>query len=86
MGLTEAEISALEKYSSNIVSWRITGDIPFKKFSEDVLPEILIVFGGTYIAKTVIDNENVWAVLSKRKGKFYYGSYADTLETLLDWL
>lgn len=73
----------MEKWSAGAVPWEIIKRIPFKRFAEDVLPTALIVFGGTYIAKTVIDGKSVWTVISKRKGKFHYGSYADTLETLL---
>lgn len=81
--LTKTGFSALEEYSAGVVPWEVIERIPFKRFSEDVLPTALIIFGGTYIAKTVIDGESVWAVISKRKGKFHYGSYADTLEMLL---
>lgn len=81
--LTKAEFSALDEYSAGVVPWEIIERIPFKRFAEDVLPTALIIFGGTYIAKTVLDGESVWAVISKRKGKFHYGSYSDTLETLL---
>ena len=81
--LTKAELSALDEYSAGVVPWEVVERIPFKRFAEDVLPAMIIVFGGTYIAKTVIDGESVWAVILKQKGKFHYGSYADTLETLL---
>lgn len=83
MKLSDAELSALEKYSAGTVRWRIIEKIPPKKFPEDSPPEMMIVFGGTYIAKTVFEGESVWAVVSKHKGSFYYGSYADTLEALL---
>lgn len=83
MGLTDAELSALEKYSAGAVRWRLIEKTQPKKFPEDAPPETMVVFGGTYIAKTVIDGESVWAVVSKRKGNFYYGLYADTLEVLL---
>ena len=77
------ELSALEEYSAGAVRWRFTEKIRRNKFPEDAPPEIMVVFGGTYIAKTVIDGESVWAVVSKRKGRFYYTEYADTLESLL---
>lgn len=81
--LTKAEFSALDKYSAGVVPWEVIEGIPFKRFAEDVLPTMLIVFGGTYIAKIIIDGESVWAVISRRNGRFYYESYADTLEVLL---
>lgn len=81
--LIKEELSALEEYSAGIVPWRVVEKPKLKRFPEDALPTMLIEFGGTYIAKTVIDGESVWAVVSERKGKFFYGSYADALETLL---
>lgn len=83
MGLTDTELSALEKYSAGAVRWRLIENIQPKKFPEGSPPETMIVFGGTYIAKTVFERESVWAVVSKRKGFFYYETYADTLEVLL---
>lgn len=82
MELTNAELAVLEEYAAGSVNWEIIEKIPFGKFVEEE-PTALVVFGGTYLAKTVIDGENVWAVVSKRKGRFYYGTFADTLETLL---
>lgn len=73
----------MEEYSAGVVPWRAVEKVQLKRFPEDALPTVLIEFGGTYIAKTVIDGESVWAVVSERKGKFFYGSYADTLEVLL---
>lgn len=81
--MTDTELSALEKYSAGAVRWRLIEKIQPKKFPEGSPPEPMIAFGGTLIAKTVIDGESVWAVVSKRKGSFYYGSCADTLEALL---
>lgn len=81
--LTKDELSALEEYSAGAVQWHVVEEIPLKKFPEDALPLALVEFGGTYIAKTVLDGESVWTVVSKRKGKFFYGMYADTLEVLL---
>lgn len=81
--MTEAELSALEEFAAGYVPWKIIEKIPLKKFAEEETPIILIEFGGTYMAKTVFEGESVWAVVSKRKGKFFYGAYADTLETLL---
>lgn len=86
MELTNAEIAALEEYSAGIVIWKIIEKIPFGKLAEEEPPTALVLFGGTYIAKTVLDGENVWAVVSKRKGRFVYGTFADTLEALLAWL
>lgn len=80
--LTNAELAVLEEYSAGSVSWKIVEKIPFGKFSEEP-PSVLVEFGGTYLAKTVLDGESVWAVVSKRKGRFFYGTYADTLEALL---
>lgn len=80
--LTDAELAVLEEYSAGAVAWEIIGKIPFNKFAEEP-PTALVLFGGTYLAKTVPDGEEVWAVVSKRKGRFYYGTYADTLEVLL---
>lgn len=82
MELTNEELAALEEYSAGSVIWKIIEKIPFGKFAEEP-PTVLVVFGGTYLAKTVIDGENVWAVVSKRKSRFVYGTFADTLETLL---
>lgn len=84
MELTKTDISVLEEYSVGKITWKIVEKIPLKRFAEEVPPTLIIEFGGTYIAKTVIDGENVWAVVGKRKGKFYYESYADTLKSLLD--
>lgn len=86
VGLTQTEVSVLGEYSAGTVQWSVVEKIPLKRFSENTLPTMLIIFGGTYIAKTVIDGESVWAVLSRRKGRFRYGSYADDLETLLKGL
>lgn len=86
MELTNAEIAALEEYSAGSVAWEIIEKIPFGKFAQnrdEEPPTALVVFGGTYLAKTVIDGENVWAVVSKRKGRFFYGAFADSLEMLL---
>ena len=80
--LTNEERSATEEYSAGEVPWKIIEKIP-QKFAEDALPTVLIEFGGTYLAKTELDGETVWAVVSKRKGKLHYSSYADTLEALL---
>lgn len=82
--LTKEELSALEECCAGKVQWKVIGNIPIKKFSEDAAPSMLIEFGGTYIAKTVIDGERVWAVVSKSKGKFRYTSYADMLSVLLE--
>lgn len=84
--LTNTEIASLEEFSAGSVIWKKIEKIPFGKFSEEEPPTALVVFGGTYIAKTVIDGETVWAVVSKRKGRFVYGTFADTLEALLAWL
>lgn len=83
MELTDSELSVLEEYSAGAVRWRFAEKIQRNKFPEYAPPEIMIAFGGTYIAKTVIDGERVWAVVSKYKGRFYYETYADTLEVLL---
>lgn len=83
MKLTNAEIAVLEEYSAGIVLWKIIEKIPFGKFAEEDPPTALVLFGGTYIAKTFLEGETVWAVVSKRKGRFIYGTFADTLETLL---
>lgn len=83
MELTKQELSALEGYSAGNVPWKVIEKIPLKRFAEDEPPSIMVEFGGTYIAKTVLDGESVWAVVSKRKGKFYYDAYADTLRSLL---
>lgn len=83
MELTNAEIAVLEEYSAGSVIWKIIEKIPSGKFAEKEPPTALVLFGGTYIAKTVIDGENVWAVVSKRKGRFFYGTFADTLDVLL---
>lgn len=84
--LTKEEFSVLERYSAGNVPWKIIENLPLKKIAEDVLPTAVIVFGGTYIAKTVIDNEKAWAVLSEHKGKLHYSAYADTLGALLEGL
>lgn len=81
--MTDSELSALEKYSAGAVRWRLIEKIQPNKFPEGAPPETMIVFGGTYIAKTVLECESVWAVVSRRKGRFYYETYADTLEVLL---
>lgn len=83
MELTDFELSVLEEYSAGAVRWQFAEKIRRNKFPEDAPPEIMIAFGGTYIAKTVIDGESVWAAVSKHKGRFYYTEYADTLESLL---
>ena len=83
MELTKDELSALEEYLAGKVPWKIVESIPPKKFAEDEPPILMLEFGGTYMAKTVFECESVWAVVSKRKGKFYYGTYADTLRSLL---
>lgn len=83
MKLTNAEIAVLEEYSAGIVIWEIIEKIPFGKFAEQEPPTALVLFGGTYIAKTVLEGETVWAVVSKRKGRFVYGTLAYTLEALL---
>lgn len=83
MELTKEELSALEEYSAGKVPWKIAEKIPSKRFAEDEPPLLILEFGGTYIAKTVIDGESAWAVVTKRKGKFCYGTYADTLRSLL---
>lgn len=83
MELTDEELSALEEYSAGKVPWKIAEKIPSNRFAEDEPPILMLEFGGTYIARTMFEGENVWAVVSKRKGKFYYGTYADTLRTLL---
>lgn len=83
MKLTNTEIAALEEYSAGSVIWKIIDKIPFGKSAEEAPPTALVLFGGTYIAKTVTDGETVWAVVSKRKGRFFYGAFADTLEALL---
>lgn len=80
--LTNEQRAALEEHSAGEVPWKIIEKIP-KKFEDDALPTVLVEFGGTLLAKTVIDGETVWAVVSKRRGKYYYISYADTLEILL---
>lgn len=84
--LTKEELSVLEEYCAGEIPWKVIEKIPLKKFPEDAAPAALIEFGGTYIAKTAIDGERVWAVVGKRKGKFYYESYGDMLKSLLDWL
>lgn len=58
-----------------------TSDSPLTDAEEP--PTALVLFGGTYLAKTFLDGETVWAVVSKRKGRLYYGAFADTLEALL---
>lgn len=83
MELTDLELSALEEYSAGAVRWQFAEKIQCSKFPNDAPPETMIVFGGTLIAKTVMDGESVWAIVSKRKGRFYYTAYADTLEVLL---
>lgn len=83
MKLTKEELSALEEFAAGFVPWKIIERIPLQKFAEDEPPSIMLEFGGTYIAKTVLDGESVWAVVSKRKGKLYYGTYADSLRSLL---
>lgn len=83
--LTNAELAALEEYSAGSVGWELIEKIPLGKFAEEP-PAVLVLFGGTYLAKTVLDGEVVWAVVSKRKGRFFYGSCADSLEALLAWL
>lgn len=83
MELANEELAALEEYSAGEVPWRVIEKVRLKNFPEDAKPAMLIEFGGTYMAKTVFEGESVWAVVSKRKGKFFYGAYADTLETLL---
>lgn len=83
MELTSEEIAVLEKFSAGLVPWEIIEKIPFGKFVEEELPTALVLFGGTYLARTRIDGENVWAVISKYKGRFRYGAYADTLKALL---
>lgn len=80
--LTNAELAVLEEYSAGGVGWEMIEKIPLGKFAEEP-PTALVLFGGTYLAKTVLDGETVWAVVSRRKGRFYYGTYADTLEALL---
>lgn len=83
MKLTKEELSALKEYSAGKVPWRVIEKIPLKRFAKDEPPSIMLEFGGTYIAKTALDGESVWAVISKRKGKLYYGTYADSLRSLL---
>lgn len=84
MGLTKEELSAIEKFSAGKIPWKVIEKIPLKRFAEDEPPSVLLVFGGTYIARTVFDGESVWAVISKRKGKLYYTLYAETLSVLLE--
>lgn len=85
--LTQAETEALEYYScGGEIEYEILQDISSKKFRKEPFPKAVVCFGGTFLAKAVIDEELVWTEVSYKQGQFFYTAYADDLSSLLEGL
>lgn len=78
---SEQELKFITEHSCEILA-----EIKLSKtnFSENEIPCRMLKYGGAYIAEIHDDESDklIWAVLSKRKGIYHFGSYYDSLESL----
>lgn len=82
--LTQEETAALEYYScGGAIDYTILQELPAKKLRHVPFPKAVVCFGGTFLAKAVLDKEWVWTVGFCKKGQFFYTAYAEDLSCLL---
>lgn len=78
---SEEELKFVKKHNCEILS-----EIKLSKVDllENEVPRRMLKYGGTYITEIIDDesDEQIWVVLSKWKGIYYFSSYYDNLESL----
>lgn len=78
---SEQELEFMDKHNCEILC-----EVRFSKtnFSGNEIPHRMFIYCDVYVAEIYDDedDEMVWAVLTKKKGRYVYSCYLDSLESL----
>lgn len=82
---SEQEIEFVNRHNCEILS---EIKLSKTKFLGNEIPRRMLIYCDTYVAEICDDesNELVWAILAKRKGRYYFSSCFDSLDSLEQYL
>lgn len=76
---SEKELAFLKEHCCEILS-----EIKLPNYFNCAIPSRMFIYGSSYIGEIKDEDELVWSVLSKFKGKYHWGECYEDLKALED--